>query len=100
MVLTPYPEFAFLLFFLLMFWENLGNLALRAYDDYQLTKTEKALKGSLNANVEGYYVHMLTIRSMAERERRSRARLARKCRIEAVYPAIARAFISVTHLGL
>jgi hypothetical protein len=33
------PEFAGLLFFLLVFWESLGDLTLRVYDD-QLTETE------------------------------------------------------------
>ena len=75
-----------------MFWEKLGNMTLAAYDDYHLRKTEEALKGSLSANVEGYYVHMLAMRSKAERERQSRARLARKRRIKAAYRAIARAY--------
>ena len=98
LMVVPYPESAVLLFFLWMFWEKLGNMTLAAYDDYHLRKTEEALKGSLNANVDGYYVHMLTMRSKAERERRSRARLARKRRIKAVYRAIARAYPWVRHL--
>jgi hypothetical protein len=84
------PEFAVLLFFLCVFWEELGDLTLEAYDDYQVTKTDKALKGSLSANVKGYYVHALTMRSMAERERRSRAKVARQRRIHAASTAIAR----------
>ena len=91
LMVLPSPGFAVLLFFLWMFWEKLGNLTLAAYDDYQLRKTEEALQGSLNANVDGYYVHMLTMRSKAERERRSRAKLAREHRIEAIYTALARA---------
>ena len=93
-----YPEFVALLLLLWMFRENLGDLTLRIYDDHQLLKTEKALKVSLSANVEGYYVHMLTMRSVAERERRSRARLARQRRIKAVYRAIAPASVWVRHL--
>jgi hypothetical protein len=54
------------------------------YDDYQLTNTEKAQE-SMSANEEGYYVHMLTMKSVAERERPSRAKLARKRMIKAVY---------------
>ena len=91
MMLWPLPEFAVILFFLWLFWENLGDLTLSIYDDFQLEKTEKALKESVSANVEGYYVHMLTMRSVAERERRSSAKLARKRRIEAFYTALARA---------
>lgn len=94
----PCPEFAVLLFFLWVFWENLGNLTLRVYDDYKLGKTEKALKGSLSADVEGYYVHMLTMRSMAERERRSKAKLTRQRRIKAVYTGIAHASTWVRQL--
>lgn len=94
----PCPEFAALLLFLWMFWESLANLTLRVYDDYQLAKTEKALKGSLSANVEGYYVHMLTMRSTAERERRSRAKLVRQRRVKAVYTGIAHASTWVRHL--
>ena len=90
-MLWPLPEFAVILFFLWLFWENLGDLTLSIYDDFQLEKTEKALKESVSANVEGYYVHMLTMRSVAERERRNRAKLARKRRIEAFYRALARA---------
>ncbi len=98
LMLLPCPEFAVVLFFLWVFWENLGNLTLRVYDDYQLTKTQKALQGSLSANVEAYYVHMLTMRSMAERQRRSKAKLARQRRIKAVYSGIARASAWVRHL--
>ena len=93
-----YPEFVALLLLLWMFWENLGDLTLRIYDDHQLLKTEKALKESLSANVEGYYVHMLTMRSVAERERRSRAKLAWQRRIKAVYRAMAPASVWVRHL--
>ena len=48
MLIVPYPEFAVLLFFLCMFWENLGDLTLRIYDDYQVTKTGKALKEGID----------------------------------------------------
>ena len=89
LMLWPFPEFAVILFFLWLFWENLGDLTLRIHDDFQLEKTEKALKESVSANVEGYYVHMLTMRSVGERERRSIARLARKRRLKAIYRAIA-----------
>lgn len=91
LVMVPYPEFAVLLLFLCIFWENLGSLALSAYDDYQLTKIEKALRASLSAKVEGYCVRMLTMRSMAEREGRSRSMLTWQRTIKAVYTAIARA---------
>jgi hypothetical protein len=99
LMVVPSPAFGVLLFFLWMFWEKLGKMTLDAYDDYHLRKTEEALKGGLHASLDGYYVHMLTMRSKAERERRSRARLARKRRIKAVYRAIARAFISVRNLS-
>ena len=98
LLIVPYPEFAVLLFFLCIFWENLGDLTLRIYDDYHLTKTEKALEESMSANVNGYYVHMLTMRSVAERERRSRSMLARKRMIRAVYTVSARASAWVRHL--
>ncbi len=98
LMVVPSPEFGVLLFFLWMFWEKLGKMTLDAYDDYHLRKTEEALKGGLHANLDGYYLHMLTMRSKAERERRSRARLARKRRIEAVYRAIARAYPWVRQL--
>jgi hypothetical protein len=45
LMLLPYVGFTVLLFFLWMFWENLGNLTLSVYDDYQLSKAEKARKG-------------------------------------------------------
>ena len=98
LLIVPYPEFAVLLFFLCIFWENLGDLTLRIYDDHQLTKTEKALKESMSANVNGYYVHMLTMRSVAERERRNRSMLARKRMIKAVYTVSARASAWVRQL--
>jgi hypothetical protein len=98
LTLWPFPELAGLLVFLWLFWENLGDLTLNIYDDFQLEKTEKALKESMSANVEGYYVHMLTMRSAAERERRNAAKLARKRRIKALYRAIAPASIWVRHL--
>jgi hypothetical protein len=88
------PEFAGLLFFLYVFWEKLGNLTLRIYDD-QLMKTEKAPKGSLSAKVERYCVRMLT---MAERKRRSRAKLAWKRMIKAAYRAFAPASVWVRQL--
>ncbi|MGO8813057.1 MAG: hypothetical protein ACLQVG_00105 [Terriglobia bacterium] len=83
------PEFAVLLFFLYVFWENLGDLTLSIYDDHQLTKTEKALRGNPSANVEGYYVHLLTTRSVAERERQRRAKLAQRLMIKAASRTIA-----------
>ena len=83
------PEFAVLLFFLYVFWENLGDLTLKVYDDHQLMKAEKALRGNPSASVEGYYVHMLTMRSVAERERRNRASLARMRMIKALSKTIA-----------
>lgn len=91
LMVVPSPAFGVLLFFLWMFWEKLGKMTLDAYDDYHLRKTEEALKGGLHASLDGYYVHMLTMRSKAERERRSRAKLAREHRIEAIYTALARA---------
>jgi hypothetical protein len=93
-----YPEFVALLFLLWLFWENLGDLTLRIYDDYRMTKTEEALKESVNANVKGYYVHMLTMRSVCERERRGRAKLAWQRRVKVVYRAMAPASVWVRHL--
>ena len=89
LMLWPFPELAGLLVFLWLFWENLGDLTVRIYDDFQLEKTEEALKESISAEVDGYYVHMLTMKSVAERERRSGAKLGRKRRIRAIYRAIA-----------
>jgi hypothetical protein len=91
LVMVPYPEFAVLLLFLCIFWENLGSLALSAYDDYQLTKTEKALRGSLSANVDGYCVRLPTMMSMAERKGWSRSILIWQRTIKAVYTAFVRA---------
>ncbi len=68
LVTVSYPGFAVLLSSLSIFWQNLGNLALNAYDDYQSTKTEKAHKGSRSAKVERYGVRMQTTRSGAGRE--------------------------------
>lgn len=93
------PEFAVLLFLLFVFWENLGDLTLKVYDDHQLMKTEKALKGNVYANVEGYYVHMLTMRSVAERERRSRARTARRRMVKTARRAMAYASLYVSKLA-
>lgn len=58
LALVPYPEFAVLLFFLWMFWENLGDLTLRIHDGHQLVNTQEAPKASMSADVDGYYVHM------------------------------------------
>lgn len=71
LMLLPYPRLAALLVLLWMFWEELGDLTLGAYDDYQVMKTETALKENPRANVKAYYVHMLTMRSVAERRRRA-----------------------------
>ena len=98
LMLWPFPELAGLLVFLWLFWENLGDLTLTIHEEYKMTKTQEALRESINANVEGYYVHMLTLRSMAERERRSGAKLARMHRVEAIYRAIAPASTWVRHL--
>ena len=98
LMLWPFPELAGLLVFLVLFWENLGDLTLTIYDDHHMRKTEEALKESISAEVDGYYVHMLAMRSTAQRERRSRAKLARKRRIEALHTAIARASIWVRQL--
>jgi hypothetical protein len=89
LMLWPFPELAGVLVFLWLFWENLGDLTLRIYDEHYMTMTEEALEESINADVDGLYVHMLTLRSVTERERRSRAKLARKRRIRALYRAIA-----------
>lgn len=35
LILFPFSAFAALLVLLWMFWEKLGNLTLRVYDDYQ-----------------------------------------------------------------
>lgn len=98
LILLPYPELAFLLFLLWIFWEDLGNLTLKVYDDHQLAKTEKALKRSQGANVAAYYVNMLTQRSIAEREQRRKAVLIRQRRIRAIHAAIARGFTWARHL--
>lgn len=97
LLMWPCPEFAGLLFFLYVFWENLGDLTLRVYDD-QIMKTEKARKGSLSAKVERYCIRMLTMMSIAERKRRSSALLARKRMTKTAYRAIARASTWVRHL--
>ena len=89
LMLWPFPELAGLLVFLWLFWENLGDLTLRIYDDYHMTKTEEALEESIHSDVDGLYVHMLTMRSVAEREGRNRAKLARMRRVKAFYTAIA-----------
>lgn len=94
----PFPRFALFLVLLWMFWENLGDLTLRTYDDYQLIKTEKALKKSLSANVSPFYVHLLTVTSAAERQRQSRAKLARQRVIKAAYTVFARASAWVRNL--
>ena len=98
LILLPYPELAFLLFLLWIFWEELGSLTLEVYDDYQLSKTEKALKRGQGANVDGYYVNMLTQRSIAEREQRNKAVLIRQRRVRAIHAAIARGSAWVRHL--
>ncbi|MGD0225103.1 MAG: hypothetical protein ABSF71_22470 [Terriglobia bacterium] len=89
-MMWPSPELAGLLFFLYVFWENLGDLTLRIYDD-QLMKTDKSRKGNLSAKVERYCIRMLTMMSMAGRKRRSRALLAGRRMIKTAYRAIARA---------
>ena len=91
------PELAGLLFFLYVLWENLGDLTLRIYDD-QLMKTEKAREGSLSARVERYCIRVLTVMSMVERKRRSRAMLAGKRTIQAARGAVSRASTWVRHL--
>ena len=96
-MMWPSPELAGLLFFLYVFWENLGDLTLLIYDD-QLMKTVKAREGSLSAKGERYCVRMLTMMSMAERKRRSRALMAGKRMIKASYRAIACASTSIRNL--
>jgi hypothetical protein len=91
------PEFAGLLFFLYVFWEKLGDLTLRIYDD-QLMKVEKARNGSLGAKGEMYCVRMLTMMSMVERKRRSSALLAWERMNQAAYRAVVRASTGVRHL--
>jgi hypothetical protein len=98
LMLWPFPELAGLLVFIWLFWENLGDLTLRIYEDYQMAKTEEALEENIHADVDGLYVHMLTLRSVAERERRNRANLAWKRRLRAIYRAIAPASIWGRHL--
>ena len=99
LILLPYPRLAALLVLLWMFWEELGDLTLGAYDDYQLMKTETALKESPSANVKAYYVHMLTMRSVAERRRRGTAQLVQKPKPKAAFTARARAAATrVRHL--
>jgi len=87
----PYPRLAALLVLLWMFWEELGDLTLGAYDDYQVMKTETALKESPRANVNAYYVHMLTMRSVAKRRRQGRAKLVQNPKLKVAFTARARA---------
>jgi hypothetical protein len=99
LMFLPFPRVAALLALLWMFWEELGDLTLGAYDDYQVMKTETALKESPSANVKAYYVHMLTMRSVAERRRRGRAQLVQKPNPKAAFTARARAAATrVRHL--
>jgi len=98
LMVLPYPEIAFLLFALWIFWEDLGDLTLKVYDDYKLFRTEKALKRSQGASVEAFYVNMLTQRSIAEREQRNQAALVRQRRVQAIHAALARGLTWARHL--
>jgi hypothetical protein len=98
LIVLPYPEIAFLLFALWIFWEDLGDLTLQVYDDYMLFRTEKALKRSQGASVEAFYVNMLTQRSIAEREQRQQAALIRQRRVQAIHAALARSLTWARHL--
>ncbi|MGO8815123.1 MAG: hypothetical protein ACLQVG_10765 [Terriglobia bacterium] len=99
LIVLPYPELAFLLFLLWTFWEDLGNLTLKVYDDYKLFRTEKALKRSQGASVEAFYVNMLTQRSIAEREQRHQAVLIRQRRVRAIHAALARGLTWARHMA-
>ena len=66
-VLFPCPEAAVGLFFTWVFWDNLGNLALRVHEDWQVGKVEKALRRDIHAKVDIYYVHLMNVRTRAER---------------------------------
>ena len=91
LMLLPYPRLAALLVLLWMFWEELGDLTLGAYDDYQLMKTEAALRENPRANVNAYYVNMLTMRSVAKRRRQSGAKLVQNPKPKVAFKARARA---------
>jgi hypothetical protein len=85
LMIAPCPEFAGLLFFLCVFWDNLGDMTLRIYDDHQLMKSEQVRERSLSAKVERYCVRTLAMGSMAERKLRGMATLAWKRMIKAPY---------------
>ena len=53
LMLWPFPELAGLLVFLWLFWENLGDLTLRIYDEHHMTKTQETLEESIHADVDG-----------------------------------------------
>ena len=72
--LFPCPEAAVGLFFTWVFWDNLGNLALRVHEDWQVGKVEKALRRDIHAKVDIYYVHLMNVRTRAEREKKKKFR--------------------------
>jgi hypothetical protein len=63
-----------------------------------VSQVYQCLKESMSAKVEEYYVHLLTMRSVAEWERLSRSMLARERKTKAIYRAIALASTWVRHL--
>ena len=100
LMLLPLPRFIDLLLVLLwMFREELGELTIGAYEDYHVMKTAKALRESLDADVDAHYLLLLTMRSTAERERRRRASLARARIHRPPQPVIARASAWVRRLA-
>jgi hypothetical protein len=67
MMASSCPEFAGLLFFLYVFWENLGDVTRKICGDHQPMKTERLRKWSLGAKMEAYCVRMRAMRSIAKR---------------------------------
>ena len=51
LILLPFSALAALLVLLWMFWEKLGDLTLRVYDDYQRTKVPDSPIGILSIDI-------------------------------------------------
>jgi hypothetical protein len=51
LILLPFSALAALLVLLWMFWEKLGNLTLKVYDDYQRNKVIRSLSEVLSIDI-------------------------------------------------
>lgn len=89
LIAWKWPEAAVGGFLLWLYWEPLNRLAIGVWDDWMCARTEKALREDPNAEVEGFYVLMLSRRRRRERERQERFRQRWRSRLGSPRRALA-----------